>query len=88
MTTLTTEPPTALSFKPAAKPRVPALVTGDALTRDEFERRYEAMPSNVRAELIQGVVYITASPVRIDLHSSPQSILARGLPFTKLTPTA
>ena len=43
-------------------PAVPRLESGDRLTRDEFERRYHAMPSGVRAELIEGVVYV-ASPV-------------------------
>jgi len=38
--------------------RVPPLVAGDYLTRDEFLRRWEAMPELKRAELIQGVVYM------------------------------
>ena len=37
---------------------VPALEPGDRLTRDEFERRYEAMPALKKAELIEGVVYM------------------------------
>lgn len=41
------------------------LETGDRLTREEFERRYAAMPQVKKAELIEGVVYM-ASPVRID----------------------
>lgn len=40
---------------------VPPLENGDALTRNEFERRYHAMPENLRAELIEGVVYLTTS---------------------------
>ncbi|HEX4592579.1 MAG TPA: Uma2 family endonuclease, partial [Gemmataceae bacterium] len=36
----------------------------------EFERRYAAMPPSVKAELIEGVVYV-ASPVRIRRHGSP-----------------
>ncbi len=36
---------------------IPPLENGDRLTREEFHRRYEAMPENVRAELIKGVVY-------------------------------
>jgi Uma2 family endonuclease len=43
-----------------AKP--PALQTGDHLTREEFERRYKAMPHVKKAELIEGVVYMP-SPV-------------------------
>jgi Uma2 family endonuclease len=37
------------------------LENGDRLTRDEFMRRYEAMPSLKKAELIRGVVYMTLS---------------------------
>ena len=43
---------------------------GERLTREEFERRYEAMPYLKKAELIEGVVY-RPSPVRIDLHGRP-----------------
>jgi Uma2 family endonuclease len=46
---------------------IPALESGDRLTRDEFERRYNAMPPRTKAELIQGVVYV-ASPVRHKWH--------------------
>ena len=38
-------------------PPLPPLENGDRLTREEFHRRYEAMPKNVKAELINGVVY-------------------------------
>ena len=38
--------------------RVPPLVAGDYLSTDEFLRRWEAMPSIWRAELINGVVYM------------------------------
>lgn len=46
------------------------LQTGDRLTLDEFERRYEAMPSHIKAELIEGVVFVS-SPVRHDVHGRP-----------------
>lgn len=39
-----------------AEVQVPPLVEGQRLSRDEFLRRWEAMPSVVRAELIKGVV--------------------------------
>ena len=51
---------------------VPPLKHGDRLTRDEFERRYEAMPHLKKAERIKGVVYMP-SPVRIDLHGRPHA---------------
>jgi len=53
---------------------VPPLEFGDRLTRDEFERRYEAMPDLKKAELIEGVVYMP-SPVRMYRHGIPQSRL-------------
>ncbi len=49
---------------------VPELENGDRLTREEFERRYEAMPNLKKAELIEGVVYMP-SPVRQRRHSRP-----------------
>ena len=45
---------------------------GERLTREEFERRYEAMPYVKKAELIEGVVYMP-SPVRIDFHGRPHA---------------
>jgi hypothetical protein len=44
---------------------VPPLVAGDFLSRDEFLRRWEAMPQIKRAELIQGVVYMP-SPLSLE----------------------
>ena len=61
-------------------PRVPVLCNGDRLTRDEFERRYEAMPHVKKAELIEGVVYM-GSAVRYDRHSRPEHALAAWLVF-------
>lgn len=54
------------------------LTSGDRLTRREFERRYEAMPENFKAELIEGVVYV-ASPVRYASHGAPHIQLATWL---------
>ena len=53
---------------------VPPLENGDRLTRDEFERRYEAMPHIKKAELIEGVVYVP-SPVRYRHHGAPHAHL-------------
>lgn len=55
--------------------RVPALCAGDRLTRDEFERRYAAMPQVKKAELIEGVVYMP-SPVSHARHGGPHSLMA------------
>jgi len=48
------------------------LENGDRLTRQEFERRYEAMDRLKKAELIEGVVYLP-SPVRVRNHGKPHS---------------
>ena len=42
---------------------LPPLVDGERLSRAEFHERYEAMPPGTRAELIEGVVHIMASPL-------------------------
>jgi len=52
--------------------QVPPLQAGDRLTRDEFERRYEAMPHLRKAELIEGVVYMPPS-VSADGHGVPHA---------------
>ena len=57
---------------------LPPLEPGDVLTRDEFERRYEAMPDLKRAELIEGVVHMPAA-VRWRHHGSPHIILTTWL---------
>ena len=58
----------------------PPLEPGDRLTREEFERRYDAMPELKKAELIDGVVYLP-SPVSLtqgDYDSLAQLILSLG----------
>jgi Uma2 family endonuclease len=55
--------------------RPPLLQDGDRLSRDEFERRYEAMPHLKKAELIEGIVYMP-SPVRFQSHAWPQRHLS------------
>lgn len=50
----------------------PLLEAGDKLSRDEFERRYAAMPDECKAELIEGVVYMP-SPVKHKKHGKPQA---------------
>ncbi len=49
------------------KTSLPPLEQGDHLSRDEFERRYHAMPQTKKAELIEGVVHMP-SPVRWNQH--------------------
>jgi Uma2 family endonuclease len=64
---------TALPYV-ALAPCVPSLENGDRLSRDEFERRYEAMPHLKKAELIEGIVYMP-SPVRYRHHGAPHAHL-------------
>ena len=61
---------------------IPPLENGDRLTRDEFMRRYEAMPGLKKAELIEGVVYVP-SPVRHRHHGRPHSISGLACAFTE-----
>jgi Uma2 family endonuclease len=65
---------TEINYLPTAAPPpfIPPLENGDHLTRAEFERRYEAMPPKIKAELIEGVVYM-ASPVRVKGHGKPHA---------------
>jgi len=55
--------------RPAQPAGVPPLESGDRLTRSEFERRYEAM-RNVKAELVEGTVYVQAA-IRHREHGQP-----------------
>jgi Uma2 family endonuclease len=59
---------------------IPPLKNGDRLTREEFERRYDAMPQLKKAELIEGVVYMP-SPVRLRRHGSPHARLVGWLVY-------
>jgi Uma2 family endonuclease len=71
-TTATTPP--ASPIEPFADGAIPPLEAGDRLTREEFERRYDAMPNLKKAELIEGEVYMP-SPVRQARHSHPHTRL-------------
>lgn len=58
------------SFDSPTRAKIPRLEPGDQLTRDEFERRFDATPGLKKAELIEGVVYMPPA-VRWDQHSEP-----------------
>ncbi|MYN65171.1 MAG: Uma2 family endonuclease [Acidobacteria bacterium] len=60
------------SNAPAAVHRL-SLENGDRLTRREFERRYATRPDIKKAELIEGVVYVSAA-VRLTSHAEPHSV--------------
>ena len=63
---------------PPVAAEVPPLRDGDRLTRDEFERRYNAMPHLNKAELIEGIVFMP-SPVNYVAHGSPHGDVATWL---------
>jgi Uma2 family endonuclease len=71
-TTPSTQP--AGPAEPPGIGAIPPLENGDRLTREEFERRYHAMPNLKKAELIEGEVYIP-SPVRQRGHGRQHSYL-------------
>src|SRR5271154_2428868 len=54
--------------------KIPPLEPGDHLTRDEFERRFDATPGLKKAELIEGVVYMPPA-VRAESHGGPHADL-------------
>lgn len=60
---------------------IPPLENGDRLTREEFERRYWAMPEKTQAELVAGIVYM-ASPLRVT-HGEPHGDIMGWLVFYK-----
>src|SRR5262245_54715461 len=64
--------PGILRTEPASA--IPPLRHGDRLSRDEFERRYDAMPEVKKAELIEGVVHMPPA-VRFERHGTPQADL-------------
>jgi Uma2 family endonuclease len=59
------------------------LENGDRLSRDEFERRYAAMPHLKKVELIEGVVYVPAA-LRFRSHSQPHADLIIWLGMYKI----
>src|SRR5437868_4983540 len=62
---------------------IPPLKAGDELTREEFERRYDAMPELKKAELIEGVVHMP-SPVRFRSHGQQHAIVITWLGVYRL----
>lgn len=65
-------------------PTIPPLENGDRLTREEFHRRYQAMPKNVKAELVKGIVYM-ALPVRVKNHGKPHAIMMSVFGFYQMS---
>ena len=59
---------------PTSTSTIPPLVDGERLSREEFHRRYLAMPHVKRAELIEGVVHMP-SPVNHLVHGHPHGLI-------------
>lgn len=72
MSLMTRQPPAA---RGDPRQSTPPLESGDRLSREEFLRRYEAMPENVKAERIEGIVYMPAAAVTADFHGVPHAHL-------------
>jgi hypothetical protein len=53
------------------EPPIPPLKHGERLTREDFERRYEAMRHLNKAELIEGIVYLPA-PASVHRATQPR----------------
>lgn len=67
-------PPLSKSERDVPAPvRRLSLENGDRLTRREFERRYATRPDIKKAELIEGVVFLSAA-VRLTSHGEPHSL--------------
>jgi hypothetical protein len=66
--------PLAPAEQSARRGASPPLNDGDRLTRDEFERRHDAMPNLTKAELINRVIHVP-SAVRQANHSGPHFTL-------------
>jgi Uma2 family endonuclease len=60
------------STQPKQTSKILPLHSGDRLSRAEFERRYELHPEIKKAELIEGVVYVS-SPIRYEKHADPHA---------------
>jgi len=67
-----TRPANSLMRRPAWKVLPPPLENGDRLSRRAFEERYAARPHLKKAELVEGVVYMS-SPVRFASQADPPS---------------
>jgi hypothetical protein len=59
---------------------LPPLENGDRLTRDEFERRCVGLPEDCKAQLIEGIVYMS-SALRFQSHGKPHSLVNTWLGF-------
>ena len=60
----------------AARSDVGLLRNGDHLSREEFHRRYREVGEGVRAELIEGIVYLDRCPGDVTNAAARENVLA------------
>ena len=81
------QPTSVPSPAPGRKSRILPLQAGDHLGASEFLRRYEAAGDQVKAELVNGVVYIMF-PAHFEAHGKPDSIISMWLShYAAFTPS-
>ncbi len=71
--------------------RFPSFQNGDRMTRAEFHYIYDKMPDDGRAELVGGVVYYVASPLKLQhgtSHVQLSGVLAAYVAHTSGTQVA
>jgi Uma2 family endonuclease len=66
------QPEPSIRVQPTLNDKRLPLHSGDRLSRAEFERRYQAHPEIKKAELIEGVVYVS-SPIHYQYHADPHA---------------
>ena len=72
---------------PASVRRTPPLAQGDRLSRAEYLKRYAVMPEHVKAERIEGIVYMPAAAVSAEFHGQPHAhIVAWLCLYESMTP--
>ena len=76
MATLQSFIPAPLDVSRGANRPIPPLQTGDRLTHAEFLKRYELMPPHIKAERIEGIVYMAAAAVSAGFHGRPHIDMA------------
>jgi hypothetical protein len=67
-------PPMPIPPRPRTGRAIPLLVEGAKLSAAEFIRRYDAMPDLKKAELIEGIVYMT-SAARYTVHGKQDGLM-------------
>ena len=87
MATLHSSIPAPLAIPPTPQRPIPPLEQGDRLTHAEYMKRYALMPAHVKAERIEGIVYMAAAAVSANFHGRPHADILGWLSvYRSLTP--